>query len=307
MVPTLILVIAVLLAGAVAYAVAIHHQLGRMKHLLRSRVERLQKDLIVATLLDGERYCDPRHLCRFEAQVYSQHGEDGIISEILCRIGETNRVFVEIGSGNGNENNTRYRLTQGWSGVWFDAHKENIRRSRSMAPDARLRPVHARVTAENAADLMRRHAVPAVFELLSLDIDRNTSHVWRALGHLAPRIVVVEYNASIPRDDQWEVDYQADAEWDGSLHFGASLRTLQALGESLGYVLVACELSGTNAFFVRRELVDDQFVGPFTARALYEPPRYYLLGRPGYRSPLSFGHVPEHQSAVQFRPAGHGR
>ena len=297
----LILVIAVLLAGALGYAIAIHYRLGRMRHHLRSRVERLQKDLMVATLLEGERYCDPRHLCRFEAQVYSQHGEDGIISEILHRIGETNRMFVEVGSGNGNENNTRYRLTQGWSGFWFDANAQ------SVTPDARLRVIQARVTAENVADLMRRHDVPAEFDLLSLDIDRNTSHIWRALGHLGPRIVVVEYNASIPRGDEWEVDYQADAEWDGSLHFGASLRTLQRLGESLGYVLVACELSGTNAFFVRRELVDDQFAGPFTARALYEPPRYYLLGRPGYRSPLSFGHVPEHQSAVQFRPAGHER
>jgi hypothetical protein len=304
---SVVIAIAVLLAGVVAYAAAIYHRLGRLKHLLRVRVERLQKDLIVTTLLDGERYCDPRHLCRFEAQVYSQHGEDGILSEILGRIGETNRVFVEIGSGDGNENNTRYRLDQGWSGFWFDADETNVRRSKSMAPDSRLRVVHANVTAENIAHLMVHHGVPVTFDLLSLDIDRNTSHIWRALGHLAPRVVVVEYNASIPRDDPWEIDYRADATWDGSLRFGASLRTLQALGESLGFILVACELSGSNAFFVRRELVDDQFVGPFTARALYEPPRYYLAGRPGHPSRLNSEHVPEHQNAVQLRPASHGR
>jgi hypothetical protein len=301
-----VLVIAALLAGVVAYAAAIHHRLGRMKHLLRVRGERLQKDLIVATLLEGKRYCDPRHLCQFEAQVYSQHGEDGILSEILSRIGETNRVFVEIGSGDGHENNTRYRLEQGWSGFWFDADEENVRRSRLAAPDMRMRAVHARVTTKNVAHLMRHHAVPVAFDLLSLDVDRNTTHIWRALGHLAPRVVVVEYNASIPRDDVWEVDYRADADWDGSLRFGASLRAVQALGESLGFVLVACDLSGSNAFLVRRELVDDQFVGPFTARALYEPPRYYLTGRPGHPSRLNFHHVPEHQGSVQLRSAHDG-
>lgn len=231
-VPAVAFIIVLLLVVLVVYAAVITHHLGRMRRFLRVRTERLQKDLMVTTVLEGHRYCDPRHVCRFEAQVYSQHGEDGIISEILNRIDETNRVFVEIGSGEGVENNTRYRLIQGWSGIWFDADAEKVRRSKCVASERCLEVVHARVTAENAAQLMRRHAVPAVFDLLSLDIDRNTSHIWRALAHLAPRI------------------------------FGASLTTLQALGESLGYALVGCELSGTNAFFVRRELLNEEFLGP---------------------------------------------
>ena len=61
-----------------------------------------------------------------------------------------------------------------------------------------------------------QHHVPVAFDLLSLDVDRNTSHLWRALSGLAPRIVVIEYNAAIPRDDAWEVAYRSDAPWDGS-------------------------------------------------------------------------------------------
>jgi hypothetical protein len=301
--------IILLLAVAVGFAVGIHQRLGRIKRQLRVRADRLQRDLIVTTLLAGPRYRDPRHLCHFEAQVYSQHGEDGIISEILGRIGATNRQFVEIGVGDGQENNTLYRLAHGWSGYWFEAEAANIERiTRTFGAalaDQRLQVVYAQMTAENAAGLMRQHGVPVAFDLLSLDIDQNTSHVWRALSSLAPRIVVVEYNASIPREDEWEVDYHPDAVWDGSLHFGASLSTLQALGESLGYVLVGCELSGSNAFFVRRELADDRFVGPFTARTMYEPPRYYLAGPPGHPNRVTFGHVPEHQSPLQFRPARH--
>jgi hypothetical protein len=273
-----VLTVVSVIANAVIL-LAIHRRLGRIRRYLRVRTERLQKDLLAATLMAGPRYRDPRHLCHFEAQTYSQHGEDGIISEILWRIGDTNRVFVEIGAGDGTENNTRYRLNHGWSGFWFEADEANVRR---MPQANKLCVVQAMVTAENAPELMCQHDVPIEFDLLSLDIDRNTSHLWRALGHLRPRIVVIEYNASIPRDDVWEVAYEADAMWDGSIDYGASLATLQTLGETLGYLLVGCELSGTNAFFVRRDLVDDQFAGPFSARALYEPPRYYLVGRPGH-------------------------
>lgn len=277
-----------LLAAVAGLVLSIHHRLGRIRRHLRVRTDRLQKDLIVATVLSGTRYHDPRHLCRFEAQVYSQHGEDGIISEILGRIGVTNRHFVEIGVGDGEENNTLYRLAHGWTGHWFEANAASIQRIRrtfaTELASRQLSVVHARMAAENAAAIMRQYHVPVAFDLLSLDVDRNTSHLWRALSGLAPRIVVIEYNAAIPRDDAWEVEYRSDAPWDGSLYFGASLASLQALGAQLGYVLVGCELSGTNAFFVRRELVNDRFVGPFTAAAQYEPPRYYLVGRPGYPS-----------------------
>jgi hypothetical protein len=288
---TLVYVLVIVLIGIiVGYTVAIHHRLGTLKAHLRSRADRLQRDSLVAALLASPRYANPRHLCQFEAQVYSQHGEDGIISEILRRVGETNRRFVEIGAEDGRENNTLYRLAQGWSGHWFESDPRNVKgittAFRAELASGRLCAVEAWVTAENAAALMRTHAVPVEFDLLSIDVDRNTSHIWRALSSLAPRIVVIEYNASIPRTDDWEIDYQADAAWDGSLYFGASLTHLERLGESLGYALVACDLSGSNAFFVRRNLVNDEFDGPFTATALYEPPRYYLLGARGHAKPL---------------------
>jgi hypothetical protein len=282
------IVIALLLAGVIGVGVAILIRLVKLKQYLRARPERMQRDLIVATLLASPRYCDPRHLAHFETQAFSQHGEDGIISEILRRIGATNRRFVEIGSGDGRENNTTYRLTQGWSGHWFEGDPVSVERIKQTfateLADQRLRLVHSMITAENIAGLMQQSSVPTDFDLLSLDIDRNTSYVWRALANYKPRIVVIEYNASIPRDDEWEVEYRANEAWDGSMYFGAGLKTFEAIGAQLGYALVACELSGSNAFFVRKELVDEQFVGPFTASMFYEPPRYYLLGARGWRA-----------------------
>ncbi|MEO1188931.1 MAG: hypothetical protein AAFW60_07655, partial [Pseudomonadota bacterium] len=82
------------------------------------------------------------------------------------------------------------------------------------------------------------------------------------------------------------VPYEANSSWDGTSFFGASLTALEKLGREKGYTLVGCCFSGVNAFFVRDDLIGDQFCEPFTAENHYEPPRYrmrYPSGHPpGY-------------------------
>jgi hypothetical protein len=248
---------------------------------------RLDKELLVAGLLNQPKYQGPKRLNRHEAQVFSQNGEDGIIAEIFRRIGTITRVFVEFGAGDGMENNSTYLLYRGWSGFWFDADEANLQALTQVfaqpIKDQRLVAAREFFTAETAAGILKKHKVPRQFDLLSLDIDRNTSWVWRSLHEFAPRVVVVEYNASIPPQDEWEIPYRADAGWEGTIRFGAGLRTLQALGEQFGYALVGCDLSGTNAFFVRKDLAADKFEEPFTAENHYEPPRYFLMRTWGHR------------------------
>ena len=248
---------------------------------------RLDKELLTANLLAQSKYQDPKRLNRYEAQVFSQNGEDGIIAEIFARIGFVDRTFVEFGAGDGMENNTAYLLFQGWSGFWFDGDESNVERIRKSFEPAtrenRLMVATEFFTAEKAADILTKHKVPREFDLLSLDIDRNTSWIWRKLGEFHPRVVVIEYNASIPPQEEWEIAYRADATWNGTLYFGAGLRTLQKIGEKLGYVLVGCELSGTNAFFVREDLALDRFAVPFSAENHHEPPRYFLRRTWGHR------------------------
>jgi hypothetical protein len=252
---------------------------------------RLDKEILTANLLAQSKYQDPKRLARHEAQVFSQNGEDGIIAEIFARIGVTDRVFVEFGAGDGMENNTTYLLFQGWSGFWFDGDESNIGAIRKSfeqaARENRLVAAQEFFTAERAAEILAKRQVPKEFDLLSIDIDRNTSWIWRSLGEYRPRVVVIEYNASIPPQDEWEIEYRADAIWDGTLRFGAGLRTLQRIGEQLGYVLVGCDLSGTNAFFVRNDLATNKFSAPFSAENHHEPPRYFLSRTWGHRRALN--------------------
>jgi hypothetical protein len=258
---------------------------------LRSRAaerSQIEKERLRIQLLATARYAaDPKRLNHFEAQVFSQNGEDGVIAEIFARIGETDRTFVECGVGNGLVNNTTYLLQKGWRGVWFERHDESVRSImntfRRPIEQGRLACAKTQLTMENAAEAFRQAGVPREFDLLSIDIDRNTPFLWKGLAAFKPRVVVAEYNASIPPSDAWTVEYDGDANWNRSLYFGGSLKAFERIGTELGYRLVGCETTGVNAFFVRNDLVEAKFSGPFTAEHHYEPPRYYLVRTWGHR------------------------
>lgn len=222
------------------------------------------------------RYGDPKRLHRYAAQVNSQNGEDGIIREIFRRIGAANRIFVEVGVGNGIQNNTAFLFTQGWTGFWIDANDTFLKTANSHSElRNNLRCLKAFITKENVVGLLQQLGVPAGIDLLSLDIDRNTFYVLDTiLQKYKPRVVVVEYNAAIPPDIDWKVEFADEAIWDNTQNFGASLKAFEQLGEQFGYVLVGCEFCGINAFFVRHDLAAGKFSEPFTAENHYEPPRY---------------------------------
>lgn len=232
-------------------------------------------------LLSNPKYEDPKRLIKYQYEIFSQSGEDGIISEIFRRIGHAQKTFVEFGVADGKQNNTRYLLTTGWSGTWMEADKELVIRLRKLHGEkikkGTLRVAHAMVNAENIESLLQENEVSPEFDLLSIDIDRNDYWVWTAIQHYRPRVIIVEYNAFFPPGVDWVVEYSPDAIWDGTRGFGASLTALELLGVKKGYKLVGCNLAGVNAFFVRDDLVGDNFCAPFTANNHHEPLRYYLL------------------------------
>ncbi|MGH9405184.1 MAG: hypothetical protein ACRD3D_05010 [Terriglobia bacterium] len=234
-------------------------------------------------LLARPRYGDPKRLNRHEHKVFSQTGEDGIIAEIFRRVGVTNRVFAECAPGDGIENNTLYLLTLGWKGCWIESKLENVVRiaavCKNKIDDGSLAVQQQSVTAENIESLFDNACLPLEFDLLSIDIDGNDFWVWKAIERFRPRVVVIEYNATFPPACDWVMEYDVGAVWDGTCNFGASLAALTRLATGKGYKLICCCVAGTNAFFVREDLVGDRFLGPFTAEAHYEPPRYYLISR----------------------------
>lgn len=246
----------------------------RMFHSFNSEMIRLQS----FGLSNQERYGNPKRLLRYESQVCSQGGEDGVIQEIFRRIGTTIKTFVEIGVGNGSENNTAFLLSQGWKGFWIDGNPKflNTINQRPDIDSNCLKHTVQFVTKENIAKIFDQLGVPVELDLLSIDIDQNTYYIWEGLASYKPRVIVTEYNAALPPEVDWKVNYDPRRVWDLTQNFGASLKSFEKLGSTLGYSLVGCSFHGVNAFFVRNDLLENHFETPFTAENHYEPPRYWM-------------------------------
>lgn len=223
---------------------------------------------------------DPRRLEHFGYKVYSQSDEDGIIDEIFKRIGTTNKVFVEFGVEVGLECNTRYLLEQGWTGLWIEANPDYIpavhHHFKQAIESGHLKVIHAKVTAENINNLISSGGISGEIDLLSIDIDSNDYHVWRAIDVVNPRVCCIEHNCSFPPPQEYIMAYDPDFQWFGQTsNYGASIVAMEKLAKTKGMTLVGCGLYSPNGFYVRNDLINkDIFSPPFTPERFYHPLQY---------------------------------
>jgi hypothetical protein len=122
---------------------------------------------------------------------FSQNDEDGILLEILRRIDITQRAaFLELGVGDGTENNTIILLALGWRGIWIGG--EDLAFQLPM-DGARLVFLQRWITKDNAAAFVDEGLAALRINLQDIrvavvDLDGNDGHIARALltGGLAP-------------------------------------------------------------------------------------------------------------------------
>jgi hypothetical protein len=201
---------------------------------------------------------------KFEVKAYSQNGEDGILLYIFSKIGTTNRCFVEFGIGDGTECNTaNLSINFGWHGLLMDRDDQNVAiakrhyQNRLGTRFSDVKIIKMLVTKENVNKVLLDNLLEREIDLLSIDIDGNDFWVWKAITGINPRVVVIEYNASMGYEKSLTVKY--DQNFDrykkhaSGFYYGASLAALTKLANSKGYILVGCDSTGVNAFFVRKD------------------------------------------------------
>ena len=204
---------------------------------------------------------DQRDLSSYESSVFSQNGEDGVLQEILHRIGVRGKFFVEIGAHATEANCLVLADILGWRGCFLESdgeHLEHLRR-KYEGIDA-VTVVAARVTADNIDALLDRCDVAADVDVMSIDVDGNDYWLWRGLQRYRPRVIVIEYNASLPAAARLVQPYETHSKWDGSAFFGASRAAMVELAHAKGYRLVHCDIAGVNLFFVCAELAGNGFL-----------------------------------------------
>ena len=253
----------------------IYHNETSTQYLINSEINEI---------LDEVKKLDEKALIIYGRKVYSQCDEDGIIEEIFNRIGTTDKTFIEIGCGQGLENNTHYLLLKGWKGVWIDGSNENIRFIKNQLgyrgdKNKKLSITQTYVDRDNINQILKENLVQIAHEgttvdFLSMDIDGNDLEVLRHINAVSPRMICVEYNAKFPPSLCETINYDPAHRWQGDDYQGSSLAAIHLVMESQGYTLVSCSIAGTNAFFVRNEDIGPINILPL--EKLYMPARYHL-------------------------------
>lgn len=215
-----------------------------------------------------------------EFKVHSQHGEDGILLYLFSLVGAATHQVVEFGIEDGRECNAANLIINfGWRGLLMDCVPENVEAAQRyyaqrLGPEAdRVAIDLQQVSPENIDQLLAARGLAGEIDLLSIDIDGNDYWVFEAISQVEPRVVVIEYNASLGPRRAAAVrpapDFDRFACHPSGYYHGASLAAMAKLGRQKGYALVGCDSSGANAFLVRRDLLSDQLPEQEPAACFY--------------------------------------
>ncbi len=227
------------------------------------------KKLVISLALFCSAFAQEIDLSLYETSLYSQNGEDGVLSKIFQLIGSSSKFCVEFGANDGVTTSNTYLLRlQGWNSLLLDRLYEN--------PQYNLHKEF--ITAENISALFDKYGVPSSLDLLSIDIDYNDFYVWKTLDKkYQPAVVLIEYNAThLPSEDK-VVKYHPFFCGGGTNYFGASILAMYNLGRSKGYSLVYADQNGVNLFFIRDDILQAKnltFKNMNDVEKIYRRPRY---------------------------------
>lgn len=212
-----------------------------------------------------------------ERKVFSQNGEDGVIKEILYRIGLKNlcKNVVEFGTETGVEICSRLLIDNcGFNALLIEAGKEkfNLLQHKYMH-NTKVVCYNEYVSVNNINGLISS-VFPNDIDIIIIDIDGIDYQIFNAINN-RPKLFIVEYNASLPFNLSL---VNLSAVWDGTANFGASIKALEKIANKKGYSLIHTDKRGVNAFFIRNDFLN---LFPEADSPAIHKPSYGNNGHPG--------------------------
>lgn len=191
-------------------------------------------------------------LLQYKRNVTSQVGEDGIIEKIFSIIEPKNKFCCEFGAWDGQYLSNTWNLISNheWRGLFIEGNPNKfaeLLKTYGQNRNAMCLNRFVELEGDNSLDrILEEVNGPVDLDLISIDIDGIDYFVWESITKHRPRIVVIEFNPTIPND---VIFVQARS---NSVNQGCSLLALILLGKQKGYELICC--TQWNAFFVPQEL-----------------------------------------------------
>jgi hypothetical protein len=207
--------------------------------------------LILILVITCPTLCHKKRLFEYAMNVYSQFGEDGIVQKIFEVIGTESKIAVEFGAWDGIYlSNTANLWTKdiAWQAILIEGDKQRFGQLAHICAQFNGVPLceWVGIEAHNCLEaILKRNKISCDIDLLSIDIDGNDYHIFDSLHEMRPRLIICEYNPTIP------ITYDLYAPYGSQNNFGTSVAALNRIAAKKRYKLVA--LTVTNAFYVREE------------------------------------------------------
>lgn len=230
-------------------------------NVLAEKLEENQKELLslVGSLLDekNKNKTNVQDLSELEFKVYSQWGDDGIISWLTDKISSENPFFVEFGVQTYRESNTRFLVThKNWAGLIIDGNKDYIDgiKEESIFWKHDLNAKHLFITKDNIDNFLKQNCPRTDIELLSIDIDGNDYWIFESLKEMRPKLIICEFNSLFGNEADISIPYsesfvRSNAHY-SNLYFGTSIQALIRLSTTKDYVFIGTNSHGNNAYFL---------------------------------------------------------
>lgn len=190
---------------------------------------------------------------KYQRNVYSQNGEDGVIQELLRRaeVPLENTWVCEFGAWDGkNLSNTFDLVVKGANAVYIESDRKRFDALLETAKQyPKIIPVEARVDPNEDSDLSLDSILSAThidnqnFSVLSIDIDSYDYQIWKSLKKYNPMLVVIEINSGIHPGNMSHIHSET--------HQGTGFGPMLELGKQKGYTFV-CHTG--NMIFARNDI-----------------------------------------------------
>ena len=184
---------------------------------------------------------------KFKNNIFSQNGEDGVIEYFLQKMQISTGYFVEFGAWDGMHlSNCANLAKHGWSGCFIEGDSErftDLQKNYSTYSSIKLVNCFVRRHGDSSLDsILNSVNAPEIIDVLSIDIDGDDHAIWDSISSHQVRLLVIEFNPTIPANLVVIQEEKDDA------NFGSSLGALWELGNTKGFRLVA--VTASNAFFL---------------------------------------------------------
>ena len=195
-------------------------------------------------------------------KVFSQDYEDGIIQYLIKSLGLKNIKFVEIGTQDYSESNTRYIFeTMRCEGLIIDPTPNLKKKINSFLRTWKntLTIHNDFINSNNVVEIIEKNSFEKNLDIFSLDIDGIDYWILEKLPKKIAKIFIIEYNPYFGSKKEIcapNIEYFDRFKYHSTgFCWGASLKAIIKLMKQKGYTFIGTNNLNVNSFFVQDEFI----------------------------------------------------